>query len=164
MISQISEAGSSLESLSEGFTARADHTLEPDDPGAIKLLSDENTINSLLDEYKSAIPGSSAATLDKALDEYLALVKKRNDAVMSYNAALELLHQAYIDQAYAQSRMQNFGQQAEKLDPYLPAIVFWLKQTTNSHRLDAMRLIDMAARAMSYWGLIPCQTIVNLDH
>jgi hypothetical protein len=130
-------------------------TSTADDPGSIKLISDINTITDLLDKFKNAIPGSDADTLRTALDDYMTVVTNRNQCILTYNAAIELLHQALEDYQYNDQQIKTLNQVGLQIDQNLPSVCFWLRKTRDTLRLDVMQLQDLASRAIRFWGLVP---------
>ena len=58
--------------------------------------------------------------MSDALDDYVDTILMRNDAILEYNAAIQLLFEAESDRQYYLAQAEN---------PDLPAIVFWLRKT-----------------------------------
>ncbi|KAK0709898.1 hypothetical protein B0T26DRAFT_653111, partial [Lasiosphaeria miniovina] len=154
VISELKTAGSSLSDLSTGFSTRQDQTIEADDPGGLKMIAAEDQITSLYNEFKSVIPAGDGDALTKSLADLQSVATTRNNAVISYNSAVELLHQAETDEAYYGKQQQAYGDQAAKaMNPNLPAVLLWLRRTQDSYQLETMRLMNYANRAIAYWGL-----------
>ncbi|KAJ3565947.1 hypothetical protein NPX13_g7310 [Xylaria arbuscula] len=80
----------------------------------------------------------------------------RNNAVIAYNSAIELLHQADLDKAYFSKQEEAYSDEnANKIeDLRLPSILLWLRRTRDSYALETMRLINHANRSIYYWGLL----------
>jgi hypothetical protein len=155
VISELGQAGSSLASVSQGFSTRRDQEIEADDPGGLKLLAAVDTIDQLYTQFKSSIPAADGSDLVQSLTDLQDLATKRNNAVIAYNSALELLHQAITDEAYYTKQQQAYGNEAAKaLNPGLPSILLWLRRTRDNYALEAMRLMNYANRAIFYWGLV----------
>ncbi|EEP81028.1 predicted protein [Uncinocarpus reesii 1704] len=154
VITELGDAGKTLFSLSDAFQSRSDHSLEPDDPGAIKIMAEADKIQDLLKKFKDAIPAQKGDKLKEELDDYMELVKNRNSAVMDYNSALELLNTAHQDKALCDKQMETLGGEQLTLNANLPIICLWLRKARDDLKFDTMLHIDMAARAVKYWGLV----------
>lgn len=53
----------------------------------------------------------------------------RNDAILEYNAAIQLLFEAESDRQYYLAQAEKLGEEGISVNPDLPAIVFWLRKT-----------------------------------
>ncbi|KAK0651242.1 hypothetical protein B0T16DRAFT_453737 [Cercophora newfieldiana] len=154
VVSEFDTAGDNLGSLDQAFSARADHTVQTGDPGGMKLLAAADRIESLYEEFKANIPADDGKELRDSLDELKHLATTRNNAVVAYNSALELLKQASADEVYHYKQVEAYADQAAKeMNPALPSILLWLQRTRDGYALEIMRLFDYASRAIYYWGL-----------
>ncbi|KAB8261279.1 hypothetical protein BDV32DRAFT_148546 [Aspergillus pseudonomiae] len=154
IIEQLGDAGDSLESLVEALqTNKNDKTIQLDDPGAMKLIASNEGIKKILKNFKDAIPESQKRKLEADLDDYLKTVLTRNNAVLEYNSNVLLLKEALQSRQYAQEQIENLGQAALKIDPSLPAVVFWLRKMRDSLRLVVMKYLNYESRAIRFWGL-----------
>lgn len=89
VISQFGDAGSTLESLSEGYKARPDgQGIDVDDPGASKLLSTKADPARLLKNFRESLP-ELHIKIEKQLDAYVGFVETRNSAVRLGPAACQ---------------------------------------------------------------------------
>ena len=155
VLSEIKQASTDIAGISQGYTMRRDQTIKADDPGGLKLLATEDEITQLYTKFKASIPSPDGANLIKNLGSLENLSTTRNNAVISYNSALELLHQAITDEAYYTQQQIAYGDQAAKtINPHLPSIILWLRRTRDNFALEAMRLLNYANRAIFYWGLV----------
>ncbi|UDD59306.1 hypothetical protein AFCA_006728 [Aspergillus flavus] len=67
--------------------------------------------------------------LSDALDDYVDTILMRNDAILEYNAAIQLLFEAESDRQYYLAQAEKLGEEGISVNPDLPAIVFWLRKT-----------------------------------
>lgn len=155
IISQISTCEGSLESLSDAFKARNDHSIECDDPGAMKIIAKVEDVRDLVNNFKKGIPEAHSKEIGTALDDYLALIKQRNDAVLTFNSALQLYHQALEDVNYYTAQKEELGSDERKIDPNLPAVAFWLRKQMTDVQIDLMQRLNYEGRAIRFWGLVP---------
>ncbi|OAP55689.1 hypothetical protein AYL99_09841 [Fonsecaea erecta] len=161
IISQLGSCEGTLESLSEAYSVRDDGHVSVDDPGAMKIIAAANSLENIVARYKSAITGADADALKASLDTYISVIQQRNDAVLTYNAGLQMLHEAHVNAAYNQKQMETLGTAIATADPKLPAVYQWLDQTQNQTRLDIMQQLNYAARALRFWGLYPTFTFAE---
>ncbi|KAI1987404.1 hypothetical protein LOZ53_004373 [Ophidiomyces ophidiicola] len=154
VITELGDAGTTLMSLSDAFRSRSDHSLEPDDPNAIKIMAEVDKIRDLLKRFKDAIPSQKGDKLKQDLDDYMELVNNRNAAVIEYNSALEMLSNAYQDKSLCDKQLEILGSAQMSLNANLPTICLWLRKARDDLRFDTMLYINMAARAVRYWGLV----------
>jgi hypothetical protein len=154
IISQLATCENTFESLSDAFTTRDDDTIAVDDPGAMKIIASADALKDLVTKFKSAIPQGDADTLDQELDNYVSLINQRNNAVLTFNSALQLLQQALQDVQYYQTQQDQLGEDALKLDPSLPSVSFWMKKQMNDIQYDIMQRLNYEGRAIQYWGLM----------
>ena len=108
------------------------------------------------DSRQASNPRFSAdwfASRSSALNLYVELVAKRNSAVVSYNAALQLLWESLSDANYYAKQHQQLGIALLQLDPNLPAIHFWLACLRDTLRQDIMQRLNYEGRAVCSWGL-----------
>lgn len=153
VIDQLGTCADTLESLLETFSTRKDHTIAIDDPGCIKILASIKDIKKIMEQFKNVLPKEWQKKLNKDLDEYVKLIQMRNDAVMEYNAALQLLAESLNDRDYYQDQALKLAQARTELDPSLPAIIYWLRKARDGLRLMIMQNLNYQGRAIRYWGL-----------
>lgn len=161
VIDQLGSCGDSLESLLEEFSTRKDHTIEIDDPGSMKILASVNSIKKIVGQLKNALSKEWQEKLNKNLDEYVKLIQTRNNAVMEYNAAIQLLTESLNDRDYYEEQKLALGQRGLQLDPNLPGIIYWLRKARDGLRLMVMQNLNYQSRAIRYWGLRDNITMLN---
>jgi hypothetical protein len=156
-VKQISTCTGSLESLAKAYTTNKDNTIDCDEPGAPKTLAAVEETKALLCRFKNSFSasGTEKEAIDRALGDFMDTAQKRNEAVLQYNSAIQLLSEARTEQDYYAEQIDTLGQKNLQLAPNLPSIVFWLRKTTNAIRLDLMQRLNYEARAIRYWGLRP---------
>jgi hypothetical protein len=164
VVNQIEQCGNTIQSLAEGYSVLSNGELQVDDPGAGKLLAAEDSLMSLVNQFKNAIPSSDADKLKNDLDDYVSLVKQRNTAVMTYNACIHLWAQAQADLTYYTTQHQTMGAKLAKIDPSMPAIVFWMKKTMNDLKLQCLRLLNYSAHALRFWGTTDVPITFDLNN
>ena len=161
VINQLGACADTLESLLEAFSTRKDHTIEIDDPGCIKILAGIKDIKKIMEQFKNVLPKEWQKKLDGDLDEYVKLIQTRNDAVMEYNAAIQLLAESLNDRDYYQEQALKLAQAGTELDSGLPAIIYWLRKARDGLRLMIMQNLNYQGRAIRYWGLRDNITMLN---
>lgn len=153
VIDQLGVCADSLESFLEAFSTRKDQTIEIDDPGCMKILAGVEDMKKIGKQFKNVLPEQWQKKLDKDLDEYVKLIQTRNDAVMEYNAAIQLLAESLNDRDYYEEQALELGQAGTQLDPNFPTIIYWLRKARDGLRLMVMQNLNYQGRAIRYWGL-----------
>ncbi|KAK0633953.1 hypothetical protein B0T14DRAFT_561490 [Immersiella caudata] len=154
VISELKQAGSDLSQIAVSFSTRADQTIQADDPGGFKLLATADQIEDLYKKFQGSIDPIDGKDLIRGLKELRDVATTRNNAVISYNSAIELLQQALADVEHFEKKQKAYGDKAAKeLNPHLPSITLWLRRTRDNFALETMRLMNFASRAIAYWGL-----------
>jgi hypothetical protein len=152
VIKKVRACGASIKSLHEAFKMDEDGTLSTDDPDATKVLATKESIDEILESYQSAIPESRRADLSSKMNKMVNCSLARNDAIITYNNALQRYSQAVVDKDNAKSQQQTWGNQQMTLNPALPAVYFWLRKLRSSMYLDVMQYLWYGARAISFWA------------
>ncbi|GMG12722.1 unnamed protein product [Aspergillus oryzae] len=129
VIYQLATCGNTLLSLSTSYETRKDKTIAVDDPSCIKILTSVDDIKSILNQFKGSIEEKYRKELSDALDDYVDTILMRNDAILEYNAAIQLLFEAESDRQYYLAQAEKLGEEGISVNPDLPAIVFWLRKT-----------------------------------
>jgi hypothetical protein len=155
VVNQFSTVDNTFSKLEEGYRNRSNGLIEVDDPGADKLIASQSDLDDLLTKYKEAIKSGSAESIKKELDAYIDLVKRRNEAVMRYNAAVQLLMQALAEKTLYEQQQAKYGEALLSLDPTLPAGRFWMRKFINDARFSAIEALITGARALGFWALTP---------
>lgn len=153
IIDQLEQCEDKLESLDSALKSSKNHQIAIDDPGALKVLASSNDIKQLLRSFKNAIPTEQIKDIDDLLDKYIDVTLRRNNAVLDYNSSIQLLLEALHTEEYCKSQADRLGERRLRLDPNIPAIVFWLRKTRDNMRLALMQRMNYESRAIRYWGL-----------
>lgn len=139
--------------LSEGIAVLNEGEVGLDDPGAAKLLADQQKFEAMLDEFYGSVPVQAAAA-KAALDDYVRAVTARNTQVLVYNACVTTLLK-YDQQA------QDMAAQANTLDKEVirelaadaPAKTAFMSQAYYAARSRILEYMNLAARAYRFWAL-----------
>lgn len=153
IVDQITTCGDDLLSLSTAYEQRKDKTLSVDDPSCVKILASVANIKNIMNQFKNLIDTEYLEELSAALDDYADTILARNNAVLEYNSAIQLLVEALSNQQYYQDQAENLGEEGIQVNPNLPAIVFWLRKTLDTLRLSLMQHLNYEAAAIRFWGL-----------
>lgn len=154
VIGELTECAGSLESLESAVKTASNSTATLDDPGALKIIAKREDIKKIMDKFADFIPADSKKKIQKALDNYIATTLLRNQAVVDYNSSIQLLLEARHEEEYARSQASSLADKSVKLDPGIPAVAFWLRRTRDGLRLELTQRLDLARRAVMFWGLI----------
>ncbi|PKY03296.1 serine protein kinase [Aspergillus campestris IBT 28561] len=153
IIDQLEQCGDTLDSLEQALKTKKNNEIGIDDPGALKILSTADDIRKILREFKNAIEPADLKSIEGALDTFVAVTLDRNSAVLDYNASIQLLIEAINNRDYSKSQGETLGQKRHTLNPKSPAILFWLRKTRDTMRLELMQRLNYESRAIRFWGL-----------
>ncbi|CAK7229213.1 hypothetical protein SCUCBS95973_007145 [Sporothrix curviconia] len=158
VISQIATCSASLSSLAATFASLKAGDLTVDDPGYAKIFATADDINKILDDFADRVPSAADATRTQ-LDAFLAVVTKRNAAVLRYNGLLVSYDRLKGVLRHCAAEAQRLGNHALSLSPALPAVYFWLKTLKRDNLLQITQELNNQARALSFWGPIPVKDV-----
>lgn len=154
VVHEISKIGNNLNSISEGYTKRPDGTIMLDDPGANKLLGEQQEIENLLDNFYKKCQ-DIAEELSNSLKDYISTVIERNNLVIEYNACVGLLQQKYQTQQSNQDKLTELRDQALGQDPDLPSNAAFALEAYNVTQNDIILILNFASRIYRFWTLDP---------
>ncbi|WP_437568351.1 hypothetical protein [Sorangium sp. So ce542] len=153
LVNQVSAVKDTVGGLSEGYKALDDGQLQPDDPGAAKLLMTESQLERILDDFRSELPDDIQA-VQKAFQDYIDTIVARNNAIMDYNAIVNVIGACLSQQQSAQEALDQLsGDSFDELDPGLPSMVTMLSQLYHQSRDQLMNACYIASRALQFWSL-----------
>ncbi|KAF5618346.1 serine kinase [Fusarium sp. NRRL 52700] len=153
VVQQFASTGKTLEDLNEAVKMTASGTLSVDDPGAAKLLADEQTLDNLITQFQGALSTDKVETLQKSLNEYAKLAKRRNAAVLQYNAAVVMLFKSEKELKYFNDKKSNLSAQELMSGPLQGSLMLFEFKTFNSMCSTVYELRYDAARSMQFWTL-----------
>ncbi|OBS23098.1 hypothetical protein FPOA_03657 [Fusarium poae] len=153
LIDEIKTLEGSISDLEDGFTTRADHTIELDDPKCIKILASNEKIRELFKEYRNSFPKEVKKELNDALDKYELLVKTRNKAIVELNSCILLLLEAHESVTSLDAQSKSLGEKTLHIDPNLPFIAHWLRRARDVCQFAVMQQLNHQRRAIRFWGL-----------
>lgn len=152
IVDQIETCTGTIRGLVDTYRSLSTGELNVDDPGSAKIVATAETLQKLLEDFRKAIPAEQRAEVKSSLEDFLSLVKKRNDAVITYNAQVQYLIELKATAAALRDEAKKLSSQALQLNPALPAIYFWLKRLRSTSQLDIMQRLNYEGRALAFWG------------
>lgn len=156
VVQQVKTCQGTLASLATTFENLDASELTVDDPGYAKVFATAEDVKKILDDFGEQVPTANVRT---QLDAFLAVVTRRNTAVIHYNSLIQtyLRLQSIIKACESESR--ELGEHALSLNPSLPAIYFWLKRLKGQTHLQILQKLNDQARALSFWGPMPVDSV-----
>ncbi|MBD3919426.1 hypothetical protein H8B09_11740 [Paenibacillus sp. PR3] len=153
IVSQLKTVQADMDSLQEGYQSLDNGLLKPDDPGAGKLIADEQAIEQLLQDYYGSFPKEIDA-VKTAMSNYVAKIQERNTQILTYNAIILLIYQneQLIDSANARTNTLN-EQMLDAMAPDLPDLVTMVSGMYYAARNQVMQVLDLTSRAFRFWAL-----------
>ena len=98
------------------------------------------------------IPKDRQDEVQSALQRFVTLANRRNDAVVQYNGQIQFLVQLENTLRSCEGESRRLGGKALSLTPDLPAIYFWLQRLKSTTQLDIMKRLNYGGRALAFWG------------
>lgn len=153
IVSQLKTVQADIDSLQEGYQSLDNGLLQADDPGAGKLIADEQAIEQMLQDFYSSFPTDIDA-LKTAMNNYIAKIQERNTQILTYNAVILLIYQneQLIDSANARTDTLN-EQALDTMAPDLPDLVTMVSGMYYAARNQVMQVLDLTSRAFRFWAL-----------
>lgn len=150
IVKQLKAVGADVASLTEGFSQLDDGTIQPDDPGAAKLVADEKQIMSML----SSFDFTGLDDLQKAFDAYVGKIIERNNQILTYNAIVLLMYRDQQLIAQAQASQADLTDKAlATMSPQMPDLVTYVSSLYYAARQQVMETLNLTARAYRFWAL-----------
>jgi len=153
IVKQLVGIEASVSGLEEGFCQLRNGTLEPQDPGAGKLIAEETAFLQFMSQFDASFPEELASVKD-AFDAYVSSIVRRNNELLTYNSALQLISRNEEAITTAQSRMKALDDETlDTLSPQLPDLVSYVSGIYYASRNQVLATLDQAARAYRFWAL-----------
>lgn len=155
ILKQLKAVESSVENLKEGYKSLDNGTLQPDDPGAGKLIIEADKLKGVMDKFKSTF-GSKLKKLKKAFTRYISKVQERNSQILIYNSTLQLIvkNNQIIKQVDERRATLN-DKVLQNLDNIntLPDLTSFVSNLYYTIRSQIMETLNLTARAFRFWAL-----------
>jgi hypothetical protein len=153
MLRQIAAVKNTVDGLHESYTTLDDGELQPDDPGAAKLLMAESQFDQIMGDFKGELPDDIAA-VEKAFQDYINTIVARNNLILQYNAYVNVWAATTAQLEAAQAALDQLNASTfNNLDPGLPDLVAMVSQMYSQTRDQIMQMFYQASRAMQFWSL-----------
>lgn len=153
LVNQIVYVKDSVDGLSEGYQALDNGQLQPDDPGAAKLLMAESQMEKIMNDFKTILPDDIDA-LRKAFQDYISLITERNTAILKYNTIVNLIGAEISQKESATDMLRTLNDQSfASMDPGLPDLVQMASRIYVQTRDQIMNTYYVAAKALQFWSL-----------
>lgn len=154
LIKQVTTCGDTIESLQDAISANNDGSVALEDLAAVKVVTTNESISKMLNQFKNILPEYTRNAINKQLEVFLETVKSRNSAVLVYNSLSHLIQELRSIKKQQAAMIDALSEQhLQKVDPGLPSIVNWLRRTRDDLALTIMQRLNSASRAICYWGL-----------
>lgn len=154
LVNKINTMKADLDGLHEAVTAAADDpNLDVDDPGAAKLLAEENDIMNLVNQYRGVL-GDDLNDLRQMFDDYINLVLQRNNEVLRYNATVAVLLRTTARLEQYRTTQNFLGvAEADLINSEIPALALAMQDTYLHFTSGVLELLHDTQRALKFWSL-----------
>ena len=142
-ISQIKAIEGNIEGLKEGIALGPGGKLSVDDPGATKLLLEQQNLQALVGQYRNLLGEATLDRIQKLFDKYICAVLTRNNAVMQYNASVTMLTQAKETIASQERQLSLLGRIANAMHSTRVRVPTFVARTSKHLPESAVRLAEL---------------------
>ena len=156
------EGNLSSESLGEQYKKLGDGTIEVDDPGANKLIAEEQKVEKFLGDFYSKFK-STVEDLENAFKGYVALVLARNNKIVYYNAMVTMIIKNHNIIQESKNKIVILNEQNLKdYQPDLPAFTSLMTSLYSDAQSQVMSNLYLTERAFQFWSLNDDKPVANL--
>ncbi|KAH6604997.1 serine protein [Trichoderma cornu-damae] len=151
LMGKVKSIEGTIESLHEGYeVSKQDGTINLLDPGAEKLQISQDNLNALLDSFQQAL-GEDFVDVNKAFNNYVAIVIERNNAVLNYNATVALLAKYRCENDAHDATIQSLGHlELAALDLNSPLMEVIMGKIYTDMLLNTQQWLYKAQRAYNF--------------
>lgn len=151
LVNRLKTISKDFHSLKEGYESLPDGMLQPDDPGAAKLIGDAEAIESILDQVSGKIDD---AELRAALNDYVQTVIDRNGHIMTYNAIASLMLQTMNERQELKAAIDRFNQQMiDMMTEVSPEYTAFVGRMYFDAIAQIFEMLHLTARSYNFWAL-----------
>lgn len=154
IVQQINQLGEGLAGLKEGVRIVGnDPQLGVDDPGATKLLGDQQQIMDLVNQYSGDF-GDDVKDLKAMFDDYVNLVLQRNNQVIHYNTLMTIYLECVNKKAAFEATKATLGtQEAMTINSGIPAMTALVTKSYLAYTSNVMTLLYDTQKALAFYAL-----------
>ncbi|MDD3040808.1 hypothetical protein [Bacteroides sp.] len=159
LVNKVSKVSGKLQAVLNSYHERADHTLEPDDPGAEKLLVQYDDLTQVMDD----LHGIAQEEMDQVrtlLDGYVNNILLRNNAIMEYNYVIMGISVLNTQMLNSKREVDECNLSALRImDHDLVAAAAFLQNACQRCKTKVMRIIYQELRAFRFRALSGIENI-----
>ncbi|KAJ8482434.1 hypothetical protein ONZ45_g14951 [Pleurotus djamor] len=145
-----------LKGIEHGLKVIEDGTYQIDDPGATKLLMEEEKLMEIIEEYRNLLKAATVQHIKSKFDNYVKAVLIRNNALVHYNMDIVLYQEAEADLSIQERQLAILARtQLEKVDLELPSIAAYVEQSFFATTSQILRMVYRTQRALAFYALQP---------
>ncbi len=155
LVSKIKAVEGDLDSksLSEQYKKLDDGTIEIDDPGANKLIAEQNKVNSFLEDFYMKFPDKTKALKD-AFQDYVNLILTRNNKIIYYNSMITLIIKDNCTIKASQQKREILNEEnLRQYQPILSAFTTLMRDLYYTAQSQVMKSLYLTERAFRFWSL-----------
>lgn len=154
VVEKIYKLESGLEGLKEGLLLVPDDpNITVEDPGAAKLLGQEQDILDLVNQY-SKVLGDDLSDFKKMFEDYINTVLQRNNQVIHYNTLITVYLESRNKRNTFKATKATLGmEEAKLLNSGIPAMTATVTSSYLSYTSQVMELLYDTQRALEFLSL-----------
>ena len=120
LVRDVKGVESDIDSIIEGYEALDNGQLQPDDPGAAKLIAEQGAFEKMFGKLQGKF-GDDLKTVEKAFSAYIQKIGERNNQILRYNAAVAMAARDLAAITDSKARIANLNELAlSTMAPDLP--------------------------------------------
>jgi hypothetical protein len=151
LISHIRSISKDVDSLKEGYSLMPDGSINPEDPGASKLIGDAESIENLIDQVSERIDEEDVV---EALQDYVSTVVERNNQILTYNAIATLILQTIEEQKKLASDINQYNQRViNQLTTISPEYNAFVARMYFNSITQLFEMMYLTVRSYNFWAL-----------
>lgn len=165
IVNKVKSINSGLNNLSEAYSQLDNGSLQPDDPGANKLIANEQGfMQDLYNKFYSKFP-SNLDEIKASYDSYINMVIARNNQILNYNAMANLLVKSQEAIVAEQEKINYFNDQAldQMQDEAMPQLAPFMSQIYYIARSNIMETLYLATKSFKFWSLSETNPLIGIS-
>jgi hypothetical protein len=154
VVQQINQLGEGLAGLKEGLQLVGDNPqLAVDDPGATKLLGNQQQIMDLVNQYSGDF-GDDLKHLKAMFDDYVNTIIQRNNQIIHYNTLITVYLECINKKAAFEATKATLGtQEAMTINSGMPAMAATVTKSYLAYTSKVMELLYDTQKALTFYTL-----------
>lgn len=153
LVAKMQSTSASLDTITESYSKLKDGSFQPEDPGANKIIVEQQDFFKFLDNFQKSFP-NKIDSIKKIFLDYVGIITDRNNKILHYNAIVKLMKKTKhkIDEA---RKIKDLSlSEKSLLQPDLPFMTAYMSKVYIDARAQIMQVLYTLSKAYEFWSLI----------